>query len=140
MPLLWATSCATVHDAAATSESQPSVKTPVRARVTENRASIGESAERTDEREAQRISPGKRDPVRRVARCEYSYRVYAMLFSCLGDLNGDGEVGITDFLDLLAEWGPCYASSSYCFGDLDGDGTVGINDFLDLLAAWGPCA
>ena len=26
---------------------------------------------------------------------------------CPGDINGDGEVGINDFLDLLAAWGPC---------------------------------
>jgi len=26
---------------------------------------------------------------------------------CSADLNGDGIVGINDFLDLLAAWGPC---------------------------------
>ena len=26
---------------------------------------------------------------------------------CMGDLDGDGEVGIVDFLFLLALWGPC---------------------------------
>jgi len=26
---------------------------------------------------------------------------------CPGDINGDGNVGINDFLDLLAAWGPC---------------------------------
>jgi len=26
---------------------------------------------------------------------------------CPGDIDGDGNVGITDFLDLLAAWGPC---------------------------------
>ena len=26
---------------------------------------------------------------------------------CPGDIDGDGEVGITDFLELLANWGPC---------------------------------
>jgi len=48
-----------------------------------------------------------------------------------GDFNDD--VGINDFLQVLAEWDmvgtPC---------DFDGGG-VGINDFLDLLANWGPC-
>ncbi len=46
----------------------------------------------------------------------------------------DGSVGITDFLDLLAQWmligAPC---------DFDGGG-VGIVDFLKLLANWGPCS
>ena len=44
----------------------------------------------------------------------------------------DKNVGINDFLALLAGWalpGPC---------DFDGGG-VGINDFLKLLAHWGPC-
>jgi hypothetical protein len=54
--------------------------------------------------------------------------------SCPWDCgDGDGVVGIVDFLALLAEWNlvdtPC---------DFDGAG-VGIVDFLKLLAAWGPC-
>ncbi len=51
----------------------------------------------------------------------------------LGDLDGDGTVGITDFLALLASWGPCPAQ---CAADLDGDGIVGIQDFLTLLSSW----
>ena len=54
---------------------------------------------------------------------------------CVADIDGDGNGGIQDFLDLLAAWGPCLG----CPADLNGDGTVGIDDFLDLLAAWGPC-
>ena len=46
--------------------------------------------------------------------------------------DNDGNVGIVDFLALLAQWG----GPGSC--DFDGGG-VGINDFLDLLAAWGPC-
>jgi hypothetical protein len=42
---------------------------------------------------------------------------------CPWDLDGSGDVGINDFLDLLANWGNPY----------------GIRDFLDLLANWGPC-
>ncbi len=45
---------------------------------------------------------------------------------------GNGDVGITDFLKLLADWG----LPSTC--DFDGGG-VGITDFLELLAHWGPC-
>ena len=55
--------------------------------------------------------------------------------TCLEDFDGDGTVGINDFLDLLAAWGPCPG----CPEDLDGDGAVGINDFLAVLAAWGDC-
>jgi hypothetical protein len=45
----------------------------------------------------------------------------------------DGDVGVVDFLALLAEWGelgtPC---------DVDGGG-VGVTDFLEMIANWGPC-
>ncbi|MCH7798723.1 MAG: hypothetical protein IID28_09820 [Planctomycetes bacterium] len=53
----------------------------------------------------------------------------------LGDLDGDGIVGIVDFLALLANWGPC--EPGCCLADLDIDGDVGITDFLLLLASWG---
>ena len=47
-------------------------------------------------------------------------------------------VGITDFLMLLAVWGPCPdPCPPSCAADLDGDCTVGITDFLMLLANWG---
>ena len=56
----------------------------------------------------------------------------------LADLDGDGVVGITDFLILLGAWGrcpdPCPPS---CPADLDGDCNVGITDFLLLLGSWG---
>jgi len=55
------------------------------------------------------------------------------------DLDGDNMVGITDFLILLAGWGPNDCFPDQTCPDLNGDGIVGIVDFLDLLAAWGPC-
>ena len=55
--------------------------------------------------------------------------------SCPWDLGGDGVVGITDFLDLLAQWGANPGGPP----DFNGDGVVGIGDFLELLANWGPC-
>ena len=58
-----------------------------------------------------------------------------MVICCLWDLDGDGTVGINDFLDLLSQWGTNPAGPP----DFDGDGTVGINDFLELLANWGDC-
>ena len=54
---------------------------------------------------------------------------------CPWDLDASGDVGINDFLDLLAQWGTDPGGPP----DFDGDGDVGINDFLELLANWGPC-
>ncbi len=52
-----------------------------------------------------------------------------------GDLDGDGIVGINDFLALLAAWGLC-GDCNACPADLSDDCQVGIDDFLLLLAAW----
>jgi hypothetical protein len=51
------------------------------------------------------------------------------------DIDGDGVVGINDFLALLAAWGPCGDACGP--QDIDGDGEVGITDVLILLADWG---
>jgi hypothetical protein len=54
------------------------------------------------------------------------------------DLDLGGTVGITDFLDLLAAWGPCpEPCAPSCPADFDGNCTVGVTDFLILLANWG---
>ncbi len=55
----------------------------------------------------------------------------------VADLDMDGVVGITDFLLLLAAWGPCPDPPATCPADLDGSGDVGITDLLMLLGAWG---
>ena len=52
---------------------------------------------------------------------------------CPWDLDGTGDVGINDFLALLAVWGQVGVPA-----DFDGGG-VGVTDFLELLANWGPC-
>ena len=55
----------------------------------------------------------------------------------VGDLDGDGIVGISDFLMLLGDWGACAAPCPpTCAADLDHDCNVGITDFLTLLANW----
>ena len=53
-----------------------------------------------------------------------------------GDADGDGMVGVIDFLYLLAAWGPC-ADCDDCPADFNGDCTVSVLDFLILLANWG---
>ncbi len=52
--------------------------------------------------------------------------------SCPWDFNGDGLIGITDFLFLIGNWGTPAA-------DTDGDGDTGITDFLALIGNWGAC-
>ena len=53
------------------------------------------------------------------------------------DIDGDGTVGVNDFLLMLAAWGTCPDLPDPCPADLDGDGSVGVTDFLWLLGAWG---
>jgi Zn-dependent M28 family amino/carboxypeptidase len=59
--------------------------------------------------------------------------------ACPADLDGNGSVGVTDFLQLLAAWGSCPDPPDPCPADLDGNGSVGVTDFLALLADWGAC-
>ena len=82
--------------------------------------------------------PGAADNVRSINEAAVTvagFRPTMMPTTCPWDLDGDGDVGITDFLDLLARWGTDPAGPP----DFDGDGTVGINDFLELLGNWGAC-
>ena len=52
--------------------------------------------------------------------------------ACPTDLDGDGEVGIEEFLAVLGGWGTPD-------GDVTGDGDTDIDDFLAVLGNWGPC-
>ncbi len=53
---------------------------------------------------------------------------------CVGDINGDGEVGGADFGQLLALFGTSDAGA-----DVNGDGVVNGGDVGSLLALWGEC-
>ena len=55
--------------------------------------------------------------------------------SCDGDVDGDGNVGVTDVLAVIGTWGPC----ENCTADIDGDGIVGVNDLLAIIGQWGAC-
>ncbi len=63
------------------------------------------------------------------------YQALSEIGACPADLDGDGAVGITDLLAMLAAWGTDPGGPP----DLDGDGIVGITDLLELLSSWGPC-
>ncbi|MHC4968584.1 MAG: choice-of-anchor Q domain-containing protein, partial [Planctomycetota bacterium] len=55
--------------------------------------------------------------------------------SCPWDLDGDGNVFVTDLLLLLASWGPC----ADCAADFNDDGLVNVVDLLALIGHFGPC-
>ncbi len=65
------------------------------------------------------------------------FSAFDLVILSQGDLTGDGEVGVLDFLLLLGDWGPC-AICAGCPADFDLDCQIGINDMLTLLANWGP--
>ena len=54
-----------------------------------------------------------------------------------GDIDGDGNVGFSDFLILSANFGLAGGAGE---GDIDGDGSVGFPDFLTLSANFGQSA
>jgi plastocyanin len=53
---------------------------------------------------------------------------------CPPDLDGDGNVAVSDILILIGGWGGNDPTH-----DLDGNGSVGVSDLLLIIAAWGPC-
>jgi len=50
----------------------------------------------------------------------------------VGDIDGDGAIGISDLLMIIDNWGEC----SNCISDLDHNGEVSINDLLFLISLW----
>lgn len=59
--------------------------------------------------------------------------VYGGGSACVGELDGDSQVGGSDLALLLSNWGGNAP-------DLDGDGLVGGSDLAVMLGAWGECA
>ena len=55
--------------------------------------------------------------------------------SCEGDIDGDSDVGITDLLSIIDQWGQANSPA-----DINEDGTVNVTDLLILVGNWGPCA
>jgi hypothetical protein len=52
---------------------------------------------------------------------------------CEGDVDGDGEVAVSDILLAIDQWG---GSGS---ADINGDGVVNVEDLLAIVGAWGVC-
>ena len=53
---------------------------------------------------------------------------------CIGDIDEDGTVGVTDLLAIVGMWGETGGA-----GDIDESGTVGVGDLLMAIDAWGDC-
>jgi hypothetical protein len=56
------------------------------------------------------------------------------LGECPADLNGDGQVSVTDLVRVLGAWGSTGGPE-----DVDASGVVGQGDFTEVLNAWGAC-
>ena len=52
---------------------------------------------------------------------------------CPGDIDGSGDVGVSDFSEFLVAFG----SSCSCPADIDGSGVVDISDFSEFLVLFG---
>ncbi len=54
---------------------------------------------------------------------------------CEGDLDGDGQVDVSDLLLVIAHWGT--DGGGVCAADADSSGGVNVTDLLLVIAAWG---
>ena len=55
-----------------------------------------------------------------------------LLDTCLGDVDGDNSVTVSDLLEVLAEFG----CTEGCTTDISGDGATTVADLLELLSVF----
>ncbi len=53
---------------------------------------------------------------------------------CVPDIDGDGQVAVTDLVAIIVAWGTDDASA-----DLNDDGVVDVTDLVTVITTWGPC-
>ena len=53
---------------------------------------------------------------------------------CLGDVNKDGNVNVSDVLAVVADWGQADSPA-----DVNNDGIVNVSDLLTVMDGWGTC-
>lgn len=56
--------------------------------------------------------------------------------TCLGDINGDNALNVSDILAIIDAWGTCDG----CAADVNVDGAVNVTDLLFIVGNWGPCS
>ncbi len=66
----------------------------------------------------------------------YGSNTITLNVGLLGDLNGDGFVGIADLNILLPAWNQNVTPGNLSAGDVTGDGFVGIEDLNAVLGNW----
>jgi len=54
--------------------------------------------------------------------------------TCPADINGDGDVNVSDLLVIIDQWGESNSPA-----DVNGDGDVNVSDLLEVVGNWGPC-
>lgn len=70
-----------------------------------------------------------------------SLEVLLGVSGCAADVDRNGDVGMSDLMQLLMMWGACdEPCPPTCTSDLDGDCMVGIRDLIEVLGGWGPCS
>ena len=63
----------------------------------------------------------------------FARTTHTATYVALGDVDGDGQVGVNDLLEVIGSWGPC---SEPCRADLDADGQVDVTDLLQVISDW----
>ena len=58
--------------------------------------------------------------------------------TCGGDLDGDGDIDLSDLAQLLSNYGMT-SGATHDDGDVDGDGDVDLGDLAALLSGYGSC-
>ncbi|MHC5114550.1 MAG: hypothetical protein ACYTGP_09005 [Planctomycetota bacterium] len=56
--------------------------------------------------------------------------------ACPADLDGNGDVGFSDILQIIGAWGACEGA---CAEDLNGNGSVDFADILVVIGGFGAC-
>ncbi len=60
--------------------------------------------------------------------------------SCVADITGDGNVGVSDLLSVISAWGPCpVPCPPVCPADVSRNCQVSVGDLLAVINGWGQC-